>query len=264
MECRRPRSKRVGRVIHETPAKNLAHCIPYIEKKDSVAEMNKHLQMFRATPHVTTSETPASMMFGFRKYKTRIPLYKTPCRDQLEEVAQARLKDKKNKEKQKRAKDSKQYVREHSFQLGDSVLLAQRKTKMNPPYDPVPYTITQIQGHHITATRTGRTLTRDAQKWKLIKERKRTDYATNTMFGGIHTDSKDEFPFTPPSNNGCTEEYDHREREISTENGAHATVNENDTIESEKATNQQEIRIGNEKTPRRNPQRDRQLPIRYR
>ena len=38
-----------------------------ITKKDPLAEINKRLQMFRATPHPTTGKTPAKLMYGGRK-----------------------------------------------------------------------------------------------------------------------------------------------------------------------------------------------------
>ena len=49
------------------------------------------------------------------------------------------------------------------------MLLAQKKTKMSPPYDPSPYKVTGIRGHQITAVQEERSITRDAQKWKRLE-----------------------------------------------------------------------------------------------
>ena len=39
---------------------------------------------------------------------------------------------------------------------------------MVPPYDPDPYCVVEVRGHQITAMRKGKTIKRDAQKWKLV------------------------------------------------------------------------------------------------
>ena len=40
---------------------------------------------------------------------------------------------------------------------------------MVPPYDPESYCVLEVRGHQITATRRGKTIKRDAQKWKLVR-----------------------------------------------------------------------------------------------
>ena len=139
----------------------------YIQRLNPVAEMNKHLQMTRATPHPTTGKSPAELMYG-RKFRTRIPhIYKPNNRDQT--INEARESDVRMKEKQKHYKDKKPYVKPHCISIGDNVQLAQKKTKMSPPYDPSPYKVTGVRGHQITAEREERAITRDAQKWKRLE-----------------------------------------------------------------------------------------------
>ena len=54
-------------------------------------------------------------------------------------------------------KDRKPYVRHHKISIGNQFLLKQRKTKSRPPYDPEPYTVTEVKGHQVKAEREGQT-----------------------------------------------------------------------------------------------------------
>ena len=138
-----------------------------IERKNPTAELNKHLRMYRATPHPTTGKPPALLLFG-RNIKTRIATTDSlrVTKDRQKDISEARIHDAKAKEDQKINKDDKAYVKEHQIRVGDQVLLSQIKSKLKPPYDPKPYQATDIKGHQITATRGNKSLTRDAQKWK--------------------------------------------------------------------------------------------------
>ena len=64
-------------------------------------------------------------MFG-RKICTRLPCTRTTNN---KSVDLAQENDQKAKEVQKRYKDAKPYVKEHNIQVGDQVLLKQKKTK---------------------------------------------------------------------------------------------------------------------------------------
>ena len=81
------------------------------------------------------------------------------------------------KQRQKAYKDSKPYVKPHTINVGDTVLLKQRATKLIPPYDPEAYTVTDVVGHQITGKRGQQEKTRDAQKWKKVVIGKTVDYA---------------------------------------------------------------------------------------
>ena len=65
------------------------------------------------------------------------------------------------------------------------MLLKQRQTKSNPPYEPHPYRVTDIQGHQITADRDDKQVTRDAQKWKLINPRVKPDYSAENAYHDV-------------------------------------------------------------------------------
>ena len=140
-----------------------------ITKRDAMAEINKRLQAYRATPHPTTGKAPAELMYGGRTYRTRLPDKKE--QQPSSAVQEAQDTDRKLKLIQKRYKDSRQYVKPHSFKPGDRALLKQRQTKRNPPYDPRPYYITTVRGHQINGQRNGKVVTRDAQKWKRLREK---------------------------------------------------------------------------------------------
>ena len=102
------------------------------------------------------------------------------------------INDGRAKAVQKKYKDAKSYVKPHNITINDQVLLRQQQTKSNPPYNPDPYKVVEINGHQITAERDGNTLTRDAQKWKTINLREKPDYARENYDNslGMYTDEE--------------------------------------------------------------------------
>ena len=128
----------------------------------------------RTTPHPTTKKSPAELMYNHH-IRTRLP-QTTTLIGERGDIEEAREEDRMTKLKQKKYKDSKRYVKPHVIKTGDQVLLKQKATKRHPPYDPDPYTVTEIHGHQITACRGGEQKTRDAQKWKKVSIREPTDY----------------------------------------------------------------------------------------
>ena len=138
-----------------------------VAKEDPYLQINTHLMQFRATPHPTTGKSPAELLFG-RKFHTTLPdLRKNPAAKRTD-ILEARGSDATEKQRMKAYKDSRNNVRPHCIKHGDKVLLKRKSNKRNSPYDPVPYTVTEIWGTQIQAEREGRTKTRDAQRWKKI------------------------------------------------------------------------------------------------
>ena len=67
-------------------------------------------------------------------------------------------------------------MKPHTIKEGDTVLLQQKKSKQNPPFDPQHYTVVNVQGHQIEASRDGRRKTRDAKMWKKVELKPKTNY----------------------------------------------------------------------------------------
>ena len=153
-----------------------------IERRNPEAELNKHLRIYRATPHPTTGKPPSLLLFG-RNIQTRLPTHTNhlTVENIAEHIDEARQCEVKEKEKQKMYKDNKPYVKPHRIHEGDQLLLSQIKTKLKPPYNPKPYTATNVRGHQITATRDNKIITRDAQKWKRITPSTPLNYSQINM-----------------------------------------------------------------------------------
>ena len=223
-----------------------------IEGKNPVAEVNKHVQMFKATPHPTTKKSPAEMMFENRKFKTRLPSMHTKEKSNC--IQQAIDEDRIQKQRQKHYKDKKSYVKEHRIEIGDSVLLSQKKTKRTPPYDPVPYQVVEIKGHQITASRHNKITTRDAQKWKKITiTRNRPNYAEK----GEYSYSSDE-----DDTSWSTQEEPNMEQQIynDPEDPVEITNNQEDNTEQQLPDSHD----CEQNDTQRYPTRERRAPPRYR
>ena len=90
-------------------------------KKDPYMEINKHLRVTRATPHISTGKSPAEILSG-RKYITRLPDVHVNQATGRKDIQEALEKDREVKERQKRFKDQNKYVWDHNFRMGDRVM----------------------------------------------------------------------------------------------------------------------------------------------
>ena len=78
----------------------------------------------------------------------------------------------------KRYADSKRYVKDHKVQIGDLVLVPQRKrNKFTTPYRNMKYVVIKTKCAMITA-RNAQTMTRDASKMKKINDSKECELDT--------------------------------------------------------------------------------------
>ena len=138
------------------------------EGKHPKEEILKFLLNYRNTPHSVTGVTPASLMMN-RDIKTKLPSIRKPLT--TAHHIQAQQKDAAAKTKQKEYADRHRRAKNREYKMGDKVLIHQKTTTTKPPYDPDPYTVTQIKGTQITATRRGQQMTRNMDKWKILKDR---------------------------------------------------------------------------------------------
>ena len=124
----------------------------YVQHRDPILDINRHLRSVRATPHPTTGAIPAELLFG-RKFRTVLPDLRPNPAARRPDILQARRKNDAEKCKMKVYKDKPPYVKSHTIRVGDKVLLRQKSTKRDPPYDPEPYTVVDVHGTQITGDR---------------------------------------------------------------------------------------------------------------
>ena len=138
------------------------------ENKDPKLEIKRRLLNYRNTPHPSTGECPSQLMMG-RMIRTRIPrVIKSIPTTTLEK---ARKKDVETRELRKQKYDKRKTARDKDIKEGDQVLLSQRKTTVKPPYNPHPFTVTDVKGTQVIAQRGNSIKTRNMGKVKLLRKR---------------------------------------------------------------------------------------------
>ena len=134
-----------------------------------------------------------------RGIKTKIPtLIQAPTTAAHKEAQQ---KDAAAKARQKEYADKHRRATDRQYKVGDTVLLHQKKTTIKPPYDPHSFTVTHTQGTKITATRRGREVTRNVDKWKFLKTRPHYFHTISSKPDTRQPDNDDgDFEFDLPRN----------------------------------------------------------------
>ena len=144
--------------------------IAHADRKDWRHELTKFLRAYRATPHSMTGATPASMLFNGREYHTNLPMIRSAVA--TPEQQEAREKDHMNKGRMKAQADKHSRVRQSDFQVGDRVLLKQKKRdKLTTAYETVPYTVEEVKGSQITASNQIHRVCRHANLFKKLPGR---------------------------------------------------------------------------------------------
>ena len=139
-----------------------------IEGSSWKTALQTFLRSYRATPHATTGQPPAKLMFNGRDFKTRLP--SAVDNPTLIDHQTVKHRDAEQKSKQKERADKKKHAKPQNLHRGDKVLCRQRQTnKTMTPYDPNPYLITDIKGSQITARNQHRTITRHITFFKPLK-----------------------------------------------------------------------------------------------
>ena len=122
---------------------------------------------YRATPHTTTGFPPSELLFN-RKIRTKLPQV-TMVSDQSKDE-KVRKADELAKSKMKCNADKSRQAKRSNIQIGDTVLLRQKKTsKVMTKFDPHPFKVIRMKGTMITVTRNGKYVTRNASLFKPVK-----------------------------------------------------------------------------------------------
>ena len=130
-------------------------------------DLDIFLRNYRNTPHESTGVTPASLLFKTSSISLRLPYIRHQQADTLDHTA--RLNDKAAKLKIKYYFDKRYRVKQHTFQVGDTVLLSQQfdvYNKSKPRRELELYTITNINHSMITARNSLHQITRNSSCFK--------------------------------------------------------------------------------------------------
>ena len=152
-----------------------------IGNKDPKMQLQRHLKMYRVTPHPTTGRIPAELLFA-RKLRTKLPNVRKDA--EREDIRQAREQHRKEKVRQKMYKDNKYSVRPHNIKEGDTILLERKVTKMNSHYDPQPYIAEAVHGTQIIRRRGEERKVRNSQKRKKFEIRLAQKFRRTTQETG--------------------------------------------------------------------------------
>ena len=138
------------------------------EKKNPKEEVHNYLLQYRATPHSTTEYSPAELLFG-RRIKTKLP--QIAKRQETDKLKRMRQQHDRKKQAQKQYFDKRYRANEKPLMPGDNVLLKQKKSSTNPPYNPKPYKVIKVDGNRATINDGERERVRDKNKLKFVPER---------------------------------------------------------------------------------------------
>ena len=136
------------------------------ENRSFTQALHRFLRNYRATPHPSTGETPATLIFG-HPMRTRLPEVTeiTPNQEVID-------RDTHQKEIMKDNAESrlKLVTEESQLQIGDTILLRREGIvpKELTPYDPDLFKVIAKNGPMITASRNEQNVTRNSSRFKRI------------------------------------------------------------------------------------------------
>ena len=173
--------KNVGKVIRNA----------IVEKKDWRHELNVFAMSYRSTPHSATGVAPTILLFGNNR-TNRLPTIKDESNDLDKYVELAKKNDEMAKNKAKVYADHRRKVKDHSFNVGDSVLFQQKKlNKTMTKFENENYMVTAVNGSMISVrSEDGREFTRDASKFKLFVGSDDFDILTDVGSKGAEEESE--------------------------------------------------------------------------
>ena len=126
-------------------------------------EICEYTRAYNLTPHSSTLIPPRDLFFKTRTSSVRLPTFHLPHKNINDSLhTQAIANDCQAKETSKVNTDFNMKTNNHTFSLGQEVLLKQTQTnKTMTPFDPVPFKITNIKGSMVEINRNGRTYARN-------------------------------------------------------------------------------------------------------
>ena len=230
----------------------------YVEGQDPKKAVKNFLLNYQATPHSILKVSPSEILFG-RKIHTKVPILHSTRQSKLHRML--RKLDKESKEKAQTLFNRRKHAQLTSFQIGDLVLLRQKKTSTKPPFDPKPFTVIGKKGSMITARRGTLIRTRDVSKLRHLRINFRAHYKPEQarrkeglagQFEGAGGSSEDDLMYMQQDN--CLETPEEENLEKPEEENL-------ETLEEENLEPEQELPRNEELTVRhRYPSRNRRPP----
>ena len=140
-----------------------------VERRDPRKMVSSYLMAYRATPHKVTGRSPAELLFN-RRIRTKLPGLKVQQDGDMDR--EVRERHQKEKEKQKSYADEKRKARTKVVRPGDQIMIQQRKSTTKTPWDPRPFTVTQVKGSQVEVKRGEEVKKRALNLIKKLKFRK--------------------------------------------------------------------------------------------
>ena len=139
-----------------------------VDKRDPKRAVIGYLMAYRATPHMMMGKSPAELMFGMQ---IQTKLLRMMPKAQGKVAEEARKTHEEERRKQKTCRDAKRGAKEKKVEIGDQVMLPQRKTTVRPPWDADPWTVTEVKGSQLRVQRGEKKRLRAKNLVKIIKQR---------------------------------------------------------------------------------------------
>ena len=131
-----------------------------VEGKEWKKEINIFLKHYRATPHAKSHQQKECWE------ETCLPEWNHETATRIEQ--EIIDNDQRTKGKMKSYADKRRHTKECDIKVGDKVLVVKTAGFRKKSYDPVPYTVTVINGSQITAEHEGHKITRNTSFYKRI------------------------------------------------------------------------------------------------
>ena len=115
-----------------------------------------------------TVKSPAELMFG-RQIQMKLPRMMPKAQGKVAE--EARKTHEEERRKQKTYADAKRGAKEKKVEIGDQMMLPQRKTTIKPLWDADPWTFTEVKGSQLRVKQGEKQRLRAKNLVKIIKHR---------------------------------------------------------------------------------------------